>query len=63
MNSHSAWSGQIEKVEALRNEFFSTGKVPAEVNENTWTEFKNAVRSFNALKNSFYKEIKKDQNR
>ncbi len=61
MNSHSAWSGQIEKVEALRNEFFSTGKVPSEVNENTWTEFKNAVRSFNALKNSFYKEIKKDQ--
>lgn len=62
VNSHSAWLGQIEKVEALRNQFFAAGKVPAEVNEDTWTNFKNAVRSFNSLKNSFYKDIKKDQN-
>jgi hypothetical protein len=62
VNSHAAWLGQIVKVEALRNEFFKTGKVPSEVNEATWTEFKNAVRSFNVLKNSFYKDIKKDQN-
>jgi Domain of Unknown Function (DUF349) len=60
--SHAAWLAQIEKVEALRNEFFKTGKVPTEVNEETWTAFKNAVRAFNTLKNSFYKEIKKDQN-
>ncbi|WP_333601101.1 DUF349 domain-containing protein [Flavobacterium sp.] len=59
---HSAWQGQIEKVEALRNQFFATGKVPSEVNEDTWTAFKNAVRNFNILKNSFYKDIKKDQN-
>jgi hypothetical protein len=50
VNSHAAWLGQIVKVEALRNEFFKTGKVPSEVNEATWTEFKNAVRSFNVLK-------------
>ncbi|MDI9258111.1 DUF349 domain-containing protein [Flavobacterium sedimenticola] len=62
VNSHAAWLVQIEKVEALRNQFFAAGKVPAEVNEDTWTSFKNAVRSFNALKNSFYKDIKKDQN-
>jgi hypothetical protein len=62
VNSHAAWLGQIVKVEALRNEFFKTGKVPSELNEATWTEFKNAVRSFNVLKNSFYKDIKKDQN-
>jgi len=62
VNSHAAWLGQIVKVEALRNEFFKTGKVPSEVNEATWTEFKNAVRSFSVLKNSFYKDIKKDQN-
>ncbi|NBU81240.1 MAG: DUF349 domain-containing protein [Flavobacteriaceae bacterium] len=62
VNSHAAWGGQIEKVEALRNQFFATGKVPSEVTEQTWTEFKNAVRSFNVLKNSFYKDIKKDQN-
>jgi hypothetical protein len=53
---------QVEKVEALRNEFFVAGKVPSDVNEETWASFKNAVRSFNVLKNSFYKDIKKDQN-
>ncbi len=62
VNAHSAWLAQIEKVEALRNQFFATGKVPSEVNEDTWTAFKNAVRNFNVLKNSFYKDIKKDQN-
>jgi hypothetical protein len=62
VNSHTAWLGQIEKVEALRNQFFGAGKVPPEVTDQTWTEFKNAVRSFNVLKNSFYKDIKKDQN-
>jgi hypothetical protein len=62
VNSHAAWLVQIEKVEALRNQFFGAGKVPSEVTDQTWTEFKNAVRSFNVLKNSFYKDIKKDQN-
>ncbi len=62
VDSHALWLAQIEKVEALRNEFFATGKVPAEVNEETWAAFKTAVRNFNVLKNSFYKDIKKDQN-
>jgi hypothetical protein len=62
VDSHQAWLNQIVKVEALRNEFFATGKVPSEVNEATWASFKVAVRNFNVLKNSFYKEIKKDQN-
>jgi hypothetical protein len=62
VNSHNAWLVQIEKVEALREAFFKTGKVPADVNEATWAAFKTAVRNFNVLKNSFYKEIKKDQN-
>lgn len=62
VDSHAAWQAQMEKVEALRNTFFATGKVPSEVNEQTWAEFKKAVKDFNVLKNSFYKEIKKDQN-
>ncbi len=62
VNSHSQWLVQIQKVEDLRNEFFSAGKVPSEVNEETWAAFKTAVRNFNAFKNSFYKDIKKDQN-
>ncbi len=62
VDSHNLWAAQVQKVETLRNEFFSTGKVPSEVNEATWAAFKNAVRDFNILKNSFYKDIKKDQN-
>ncbi|HSN47885.1 MAG TPA: DUF349 domain-containing protein [Flavobacterium sp.] len=62
VNAHSQWLVQIEKVEALRTTFFSAGKVPSEVNEETWAGFKTAVRNFNSFKNSFYKDIKKDQN-
>ncbi len=62
VNAHSQWLGQIEKVEALRTAFFSAGKVPTDVNEETWAAFKTAVRNFNSFKNSFYKDIKKDQN-
>lgn len=62
VDSHALWVQQIAKVEALRNTFFATGKVPSEVNEATWAAFKTAVRNFNALKNSFYKDIKKGQN-
>ena len=62
VNAHSQWIGQIEKVEALRTAFFSAGKVPSDVNEETWAAFKTAVRNFNSFKNSFYKDIKKDQN-
>ena len=62
VNAHSQWLTQIEKVEALRNAFFSAGKVPTDLNEQTWAAFKTAVRNFNSFKNSFYKDIKKDQN-
>jgi hypothetical protein len=61
ISAHSAWQGQIDRIEALRNEFFKAGKVPQEVNEEIWTAFKAAVRDFNSVKNSFYKDIKKDQ--
>ena len=60
--SHNGWLQQIVKIEALREEFFKTGKVPSELNEATWAKFKAAVKNFNVTKNSFYKDIKKDQN-
>lgn len=61
VTAHSQWQGYIEKVEKLRNDFFAAGKVPSEVNEDTWAEFKTAVRNFNSHKNAFYKDIKKEQ--
>ena len=62
MEAHSNWQLQVEKIEALRTQFFAVGKVPQDVNEKTWSAFKNAVRQFNVTKNSFYKDIKKEQN-
>ncbi len=62
IDSHSGWQAQIQKMEALREAFFKAGKVPAEVTEETWANFKNAVRAFNANKNVFYKDIKHEQN-
>jgi hypothetical protein len=62
VTTHNAWQEQIHKVEALRNQFFAAGKVPSDVNEATWFAFKTAVRNFNKLKNSFYKDLKQDQN-
>lgn len=60
-NSHSAWQKKIKEIEALRDAFFKAGKVPIKVNEATWAKFKDAVRTFNRGKNSFYKDLKKDQ--
>lgn len=62
VDSHGGWQTQIKKLEALRDAFFKAGKVPAEVTEETWAKFKNAVRAFNVHKNVFYKDIKHEQN-
>lgn len=61
VNSHSIWQKHIKEVEILRDGFFNAGKVPYKVNEATWSSFKEAVRLFNKNKNSFYKNLKKDQ--
>ncbi len=60
-NTHQAWQNKIKKIESLRQEFFSAGKVPVKVNEAIWAKFKSAVRNFNRKKNGFYKNLKKDQ--
>ncbi len=60
-NSHNAWQNKIKEVENLREAFFNAGKVPIKVNEDTWTKFKDAVRTFNRKKNAFYKNLKKEQ--
>ncbi|MFY8111444.1 MAG: DUF349 domain-containing protein [Flavobacterium sp.] len=61
ITTHADWQKQIVKMEALRQDFFNAGRVPAEQTEETWTHFKNAVRNFNATKNAFYKDIKNEQ--
>ena len=59
--SHREIQKQIREIEALRDTFFKAGKVPQKYNDETWTSFKEAVRSFNRNKNAFYKNLKKNQ--
>ena len=60
-SSHGFWQKKIKEIEALREDFFSAGKVPIKVNEATWSKFKESVRNFNRKKNAFYKDLKKEQ--
>lgn len=59
--THHGWQKEIKKVEALREEFFKIGRVPRTKNKEIWRDFKEATRSFNREKNSFYKNLKKEQ--
>ena len=59
--SHGLLQKKIKEIETLREAFFNAGKVPIKVNEETWAKFKDAVKIFNRKKNSFYKDLKKDQ--
>ncbi|MGI9548048.1 MAG: DUF349 domain-containing protein [Flavobacteriaceae bacterium] len=59
--SHRDIQKQIKQIESLRETFFKAGKVPQKHNDNTWTSFKESVRSFNRNKNAFYKSLKNAQ--
>ncbi len=61
ISSHSDWQNKIKTIDNLREAFFKAGKVPLKVNETTWSRFKNAVKTFNQNKNTFYKTLKKEQ--
>ncbi len=59
--THKDWQKQIKAIEDLRQSFFKLGSVPKKVRNQSWTDFKTAVRTFNKQKNNFYKFLKKDQ--
>lgn len=59
--NHRELQKQMKAMEQHRQNFFATGKVPKKQNEKTWSAFKQAVRSFNRQKNSFYKAQKQEQ--
>lgn len=61
LKSHSDWQNAIKNVEKLRDAFFKVGRVSRKQNEALWKKFKDATRSFNSIKNDFYKNIKSEQ--
>ena len=58
-DSHTEWQKRVKEVEALREELFKIGGVPRKKRNQSWTDFKTAVRNFNKSKNNFYKQLKK----
>ncbi len=58
---HGDWQKAIKKVNTLREEFLKIGRVPKNVNNEIWDQFKQATKAFNHEKNSFYKNLKDDQ--
>lgn len=61
IDSHNLWQKKIKALKKLRDDFFTIGRVPKEENQPTWDKFKEACREFNHQKNSYYKEMKKEQ--
>jgi len=59
--NHSQWQNAIRRVEELRTEFLQLGNVPRKLSSQTWTDFKQYLRAFNAGKNEFYKTLKNSQ--
>ena len=59
--SHKDWQNSIKEIEALREQFFKSGRVPKSDDKKVWGEFKNATREFNRAKNVFYKSQKDEQ--
>ncbi|WP_212896024.1 DUF349 domain-containing protein [Capnocytophaga canis] len=61
ITTHGAWQKGIKEVENLREQFLNTGRVPNTLTEEIWHKFKEVVREFNRKKNSYYKNLKKEQ--
>ncbi len=59
--NRSDWQKSINEIEKLRNKFFSIGQVPRNKSNLIWEKFKTATKKFNAEKNTYFKEVKKEQ--
>ena len=59
--SHGDWQKSIKDIEALRQQYFTIGKLPYSKSEEVWQKFKSATKKFNSAKNVFYKEEKGEQ--
>lgn len=61
IKTHAKWQEAIKGVEAIRQEFRKIGRINHPENDAIWDEFREVLRDFNRQKNTFYKELKRDQ--
>jgi len=60
-NNHNAWQNALKKVNTLKEEFHSIGRIPRAQNKEIWNEFRLVLKNFNHQKNQFYKDKKKEE--
>ena len=61
VGNHNEWQKTIATINSLREEFLKIGRVPKNVNNEVWDQFKQATKAFNHKKNAFYKNLKSEQ--
>ena len=61
LNNHNAWQNALKKVNTLKKEFYSIGRIPRAQNKDNWNQFRLVLKNFNHQKNQFYKEKKKEE--
>ena len=58
---HNKWQKQSDLINKLREDWKLVGPISREQNDESWSRFMTAIKEFNAKKNDFYKDLKKDQ--
>jgi len=61
LTHHNKWQKQSNIINQLRDDWKKTGPISREQNDKSWTKFITAIKTFNAKKNDFYKDLKKNQ--
>lgn len=60
LSHHNKWQQQSDKINQLRENWKKIGPISRKQNEESWNRFITAIKEFNAKKNVFYKELKKN---
>lgn len=58
---HGYWQKAIRQLNTLRNDFLAIGAVPSKISNQNWTDFREALKTFNTNRNNFYKGLKNRQ--
>ncbi len=61
-NSIDFWNTQSKKLQSLKDSFMSIGRTPKASSDNTWANFRSALKEFNTQKNNYFKILREEQN-
>ena len=58
---HNKWQKQSDFINKLREDWKKVGPISRKQNDESWTRFMTSIKIFNAKKNEFYRDLKKNQ--